>query len=365
MAERYPRRYSVENAYNINMKQSQTVSKTFFNFVFFFTLIIVAYGSLADEIPATTEPSSSLPTEPDKNNTAPPHDTLFDRWFDRFEDMRDNTSHHYMTMVHSIDQYFSGEKIETSSNGSYVKINLEETYYKSGDQTDAISINAKIELPNTEKHLKLVFTSDPEENKTLQEKIVGNANGQRVEKDSSIAGIEYTPDKTESRWDHSFTAGIRLRVKPIPFIQYKFGKKWQLTDVWHSEFKQSFWNFQDKGIGATTKINFGRPITSKDTFNADTVADFRDKDNKYYYAETFSNSHRLTDTSAIVYWTGVLGESQPTSEVTDYLIGVDYRRSLYKDWLLLSIRPLLEYPREENWRPKPSLTLNLQIYFTE
>jgi len=270
-----------------------------------------------------------------------------------------------MAMVHSLDAYFSGNKIEDTSNGSYVKIDMQNTFYKNGQSDNGVSINAKIDLPDTEKRFKLIFNTDPDEDKTLADKIKNNANGQRVEKDSSIAGIEYTPEKEKSAWEHSFATGVKLRFHPIPFIRYKLDNKWQLNETWSSGFSQSFWNYSDDGIGATTKIDFGRPVTKNDYFNAETTAEFRDRDNEYYYAETFSNTHRLTETSAIRYWIGALGESQPTSEVTDYLIGVDYNKSVYKDWILLSIKPLLEFPREEDWDATPSITFELQIYFTE
>jgi len=332
--------------------------------------LIVCSVCFAEEPPSTNQ--AFVPTEIfwcDANNPKPIESedkrSLFRRWSDKLVSMHDKTSYQYMSMVHSLDDYFSGKKIEETSNGSYVKLDLKDTFYEAGQRDEGISINAKIELPNTEKRFKLIFNTDPDENKTLAEKIEDYANGQHVQKNSTIAGVEYTPDTTESKWEQSFATGIKLRVHPIPFARYQLSNKWQLNDVWSSDFKQSLWNYSDEGIGATTTFDFGRPITEKDYFNAGTTAEFRDRDNKYYYAETLSDTHRLSESSAIRYWTGVLGESHPTSEVTNYLIGVDYRRSVYKDWILLSIKPLLDFPRERNWDATPSLTFDLQIYFTE
>ena len=339
MAAHFHKLYRVGSAYNRSM-----------NPAVFFILMMTACLSHAEDIPDTS--TSTTPT-------------VYKRWFDSFVDMRDKTSTHYMSMVHSLDQYFSGEAIEDSDNDSYVKLNIEQTFYKGGENSDGIGISARVELPNTEKHLHLIFSSDPEENKTLDQKITGNARGQRIEKENSIAGLEYVPEKTQNDWQSRYSAGVKLRVSPVPFARYVLSHKWQLNDVWQSEFKQSFWDYSDDGIGATSKLNFGRPLTDKDYFNAETVADYRDKDNKYYYAETFSNTHRLTETSAARYWFALLGESQPTSEVTNYVIGLQYRKTLYKDWLLLSINPQLEFPRAENWEATPSLTFNLQVYFNE
>jgi hypothetical protein len=314
---------------------------------------------------ASPEQTQATPIAGNPDNMDEKKGTLFDRWFDKFENMRDQTSHHYMSMARSIDSYFSGEKIEDSTNGSYVKMELQDTFYKNGARDNGVSLNAKLDLPDTQKHLKFIFDSNPDEDKTLEQRVVDNATGQRIQKDSSIAGVEYASEKPPEHWQHNFTGGVKMRINPIPFMRYQFWKNWQLDEGWESGFKQSFWDYRDDGLGATTKIDFGKHLTAKDYFRIETQAEYRDQDTQYYYAQTFTNTHLLTASSAISYWVGALGQSQPTSEVTSYLLGVQYRRSLYRDWLLLSINPLLTFPREDHWEASPSITFDLQIYFTD
>jgi len=364
MAAHFHRLCLAEKDYNEPMK----CNNHYFRVAVFFIFTTIGHLSLSEELSNTNQPS--ITTIPDSSGQqsdpqTEQQSTLFDRWFDKFVDIHDKTSTHYMSMVHSLDRYFSGQEIESVSNDSYLKIDLKRTYYEAGQQDNSVSINAKIELPNTENRFKFIFSSEPEEEKTLKEKVTDTANNQGTGRENAIAGVEYALPETESKWKQSFSAGVKLRVHSVPFIRYQFGNKWQLDEAWESEFKQSFWNYSDTGIGATSKLNFGRMLTGKDYFNAETIADWHDRDNKYYYAETFSDTHRLSKNSAIRYWTSVLGESQPTSEVTNYLIGIDYRRSLYRDWLLFSVKPLLDYPRDKNWEVTPSLTFDLQIYFNE
>jgi hypothetical protein len=314
----------------------------------------------------TTDPeqTQATPGAGNPDNTDETKSTLFDRWFDKFENMRDETSQHYMAMARSIDRYFSGEKIEDSSNNSYVKMELQDTFYKDGNQDNGISLNAKLDLPDTQKRLKLIFNSNPEEEKTLEQRIVDNATGQRIQNENSIAGVEYASDKLPEQWEHKFISGVKLRIDPIPFMRYQIGKNWQLDDGWESGFKQSFWDYRDDGLGATTKIDFGKHLTAKNYLKIETLAEYRDHDTQYDYAQTITNTHSLTTSSAISYWVGALGQSQPTSEVTAYLMGIKYRRSLYRDWLLLSISPLLTFPRDDDWKASPSITFDLQIFFT-
>jgi len=340
------------------MRSQSSVSRV--ALAFFATLFILVFPISASQADDQTT------TPPTPASSDAPQPSWYDRWFNSFENMRDRTSHDYVTMVRSIDHYFSGEKIEETSNGSYVKLELLDTLATEGDQRSDIRISAKVDLPGTEKRFKFIFNTDPDENRTLDQKVIDNATGQRLQGSNSIAGLEYTnTDKSGFEWQHGLSGGVKLRFNPIPFVRYQLGKKWQLDDNWTSEFHQSFWDYRDIGSGATTRVDFIRPLGSHDQFKIESQAEYRDQYGRYDYAQTFSDIHTLDRTSSLTYWTGALASTQPTSEVTTYLLGVKYRRTLYRDWFLLTLSPLLSFPREDHWEATPSFTLDFQIYFTE
>lgn len=307
---------------------------------------------------------SSVGFAEEKSTDASP--SLFERMFDVFVDARDTTSKHYVSMSKGIDNYFSGENIEDTSNGSYMKLTIAETFYKGGDVADDIDLKAKLEIPNTEKHLKLVFSSSPEEEKSVEDRVSQNATGERIEKDSSVAGVEYEQDPTESQWRQSYTAGVKLRLRGlVPVARYKVKNDWQLDEHWKSRFEQSFWYIDDSGFGATNEINFIRPLNEIHTLNLGTDIEFKDDEDRYYYGFTIADYHRLTPDSGWKYRIGLVGESQPTNWVTNYFIGASYRKALYKDWFFFETGPQLSFPRDDGWKPTPSFTARLEIYFSE
>jgi len=285
---------------------------------------------------------------------------------EELEENRDATTQKYLSMSRSIDQYFYGKPIEKTTNKSYIKLELENTAYKGGQVEQDVKLRAKLDLPNTKRRAKLVFTSAADLEESLEERVTNDASGQqRIKKDDSFAGIEFTPAKKPTDWKTDFTAGIKLRTPLLPFAKYNLENNWKLPDQWTSNFEQVFWYLDDDGFGETSRLQFSRPITKSYQMAISSELEFRDLEDTFYYDLILSTTHRLNPTSAMEYYTGAIGGSQPTNQITSYLIGATYRRVLHEDWLFLNLEPGLSFPRTEGWHPEPSFTLRLQIYFSD
>lgn len=290
-------------------------------------------------------------------------------WWNRslksLEKFRDNTTEDYSALSASIDEFFYGEELENIDSDSHLKLELQNTFYKSGEIKQDVKLRAKLDLPNTEKKFKLIFSSDAEKEESLEERVSNDASGERIKANDSFAGVEYKPDSEESKWDKSLTGGIKLRSPLLPFVKYDLDNKWRLSELWTSEFEQTFWYLDDEGFGETSELKFTRPITESYRLKISSEVEFRDRDNTFYYDIILSTIHRLNPVSSIEYYVGSLGESQPTNQITRHVLGANYRKLLHEDWLFLNIEPGLSFPREENWKPQPSFSLELQIYFTD
>jgi hypothetical protein len=60
---------------------------------------------------------------------------------------------------------------------------------------------------------------------------------------------------------------------------------------------------------------------------------------------------------------GRLRTTPPAFRDTAYSAALRYRRKVYRDWLSAELRPQVVYPRTNGFRPQPSITLQLQVYF--
>jgi len=322
-------------------------------------LFILGFLIMALEFPAWAD--DTLESTADNNVKS----SWWKRSLQSLEKFRDKTTEDYSDLSTSIDEFFYGKKLEETSNDSYLKLEIQNTFYKSGETEQDVKLKAKLDLPNTEKKFKLVFSSDAEKEESLEERVHNDASGERIEADESFAGVEYQPAPEKSQWNKSFTGGIKLRTPLLPFAKFDLDNKWRLSEFWTSEFEQSFWYLDDKGFGETSELSFIRPITDSYQLKVSSELEFRDENNTFSYDLILSTTHRLDHASSIEYYVGSLGESQPTNQVTHYILGANYRKLLHEDWLFLNIEPGLSFPREENWKAQPSFSLELQIYFTD
>jgi len=319
-------------------------------------------SSLLAEEPATNPPP--LLAAPVENNPER-EKTWWQKILGELEEDRDTTTQKYLSMSRSIDQYFYGKELDKTTNKSHLKLELKNTLYSGGEMERDVKLRGKIDLPNTKKRLKLVFTSSTDLERSLEDRVTDNASGERIKKDSSFAGLEFSPEKDKDEWRKAFTAGIKLRTPLLPFAKYDLEKDWVLSDKWTANFEQVFWYLDDDGFGETSQLRFMRPITESYRMEISSELEFRDKENTFYYDLILSTTHRLNPSSSIEYYTGGIGESQPTNQVTSYILGASYRKLLHEDWLFLNLEPRLSFPRDENWDPQPSFTLRLQVYFSE
>ena len=311
--------------------------------------------------PLRPEITSAADTTPAPETAQP----FWHTWFKSLEDIRDFSSQQYLGLARGMDSYFSGEPTVAMQNKSMVLLELKNTQYSAGEHASEVNLKARLRLPKTQKKVNVIFTSDAKEEKTLQERVQGEATGQEPRRDDSLAGLEYVPEVTKRKWEQNFAGGIKLRLPPVFFSRYKLNKEWVLPYEWKSYFEQSFWYFDDRGFGATNEIDFAKPLSKNDTLNIGTDVEFTDVDNTYHYDLIISNMHRITDTSYVDYSVGAFGASQPTNQVTSYYMGMSYRKVLHEDWLIAEVVPQISFPRYNGWKPTPSLTLGLKIYFSE
>jgi hypothetical protein len=60
---------------------------------------------------------------------------------------------------------------------------------------------------------------------------------------------------------------------------------------------------------------------------------------------------------------GVYGQNRPNTHVTAYSAAFRYRRKIYRDWMVMEVRPQLVYTRDNGFHPIPSITLQIEAFF--
>lgn len=284
----------------------------------------------------------------------------------RMEARRDWLSDHYVGMWRGLDRYFTDQSAVDMENDSELRLEMRQSFLAEGEVVSDARLRVRVDLPNTEKKLKLFFSSD--EDRTVEQRVRETSSGERIRREDSISGVEFAPDDEDRKWKRKFSGGVRLRSGLVPYVKFKIKREWgdEEDDDWHREFRQEIEYFDDEDRwGETTEFTATKPVGDFYIFRSWTEAEFKDLENIFEYAQVFTLSRIFSERSALHYRLGAVGASEPVPRVNGVFYGVSWQYQLYEDWIFLGISPEVFYPREINWGAEPSLTFRLEIFFAE
>lgn len=334
---------------------------------------MVATPVLADDLELVTESdeiSFGKRQAPDKQAGDPKasdgESGLMTWGLEQMEARRDWLSGYYVGMWRGLDRYFTDSTADNMENDSQLRLQLRQSFFSEGDIESDARVRVRVDLPNTEKNLKLFFSSD--EDSTVEERIREVSSGERITREDSVSGIEFSPDDEDRVWRRKFSGGVRLRANLVPYLKFKIKREWGEEDSgnWRGEFRQEISYFNDEERWSeTTDFTLSRPFAKFYIFRVWTEAEFEDEFNVYEFAQVYTISRIFSERAALHYRLGAVGASQPVPRVNGMFYGVSWDYRLYKDWVFLGISPEVFYPRELNWSAEPSVTFRLEIFFTE
>ncbi len=295
-----------------------------------------------------------------------PEESLMTWGLEQMEARRNWLSKHYVGMWRGLDRYFTDTVADDMENDSQLRLQLRQSFFNGGEAESDARVRVRVDLPNTEQKLKVFFSSD--EDSSVEERIREVSSGERIKRESSVSGIEFTPDKKDRLWRRKISSGVRLRANLVPYVKFKLKREWgeEGGEGWHREFRQEFSYFDDdERWSESTQFTISTPILDHYVFRIWSEAEFKDELNVYEFAHVYTISRVYSERSALHYRFGAVGASQPVPRVNGafYGLGWDYR--LYKDWVYLGISPEVFYPRDLNWSAEPSITFRLEVFFTE
>ena len=262
-----------------------------------------------------------------------------------------------------LDEFFAGEEFEDADNASYLRVELEHTLNEDEPKYDT-KFKLRIDLPNTEKKLKLILESEDKKRDELDGRLhQKDIDDDSQEGDGASSTVQY---QFGDQWKQTTSLGLRTGSAGIEHkISYRFGRHWNLSELWSTRFQQTFTYVGDQGYSASTKQYFERRVGEHDLFRAKTVFFWEEEEeHQLGAAEVFSYFHSLDHTHGLEYRLAVVGEKEPTWRSKEHSLGLRYRRLLYRDWLFLEMVPEVAYSREENFAAELAFTTSVEILFT-
>ena len=268
-------------------------------------------------------------------------------------------------LMHRTDALFSGDRLYDAPTGSYVQLGARGTLwpkrYASSDIT-AIT-RAKISLPRTQERLKLLLDRDLED-----------ITKPPVQRDAEIAAGVATADNNPyiglralavDRLKLRLTADGGLRLRSGELDPYARGRVTRVFvwNGWTIPLSETvLWRRID-GTSATTDLAFLYPLSKRTALAFQGNATWQETQPGFILGHNASLVWRPDDRSLMGVEAVVIGQTKPERQVLAYSAALRYRRLVYRDWLVLEVRPQVVFPRDQDYKTTAGVTLQLEAFF--
>ncbi len=257
--------------------------------------------------------------------------------------------------VRNIDEYFSDDKITYKTSGSYLLLRQNMTFTEGGVIRSKNDIYFNFRLPNTEKKLKIFFETNNNQfsNSSTQSTVTGDS--------QYITGVQGSSGE-KFGWKYRPTLGLRLNSSIDSFIRFKFNSEYNFNKWTFNWYETPYWDSRI-GWGFDSYFELIRKIHDKHVFRMGTFVGWRQDTREYNTSHVVSMYHSFDDKNTLSYYAGVYGLRDSTLYTTRFLLGLNYRRKIYKNYLFIGLVPEVLYQKENSFKPEHSLTIRLEMFF--
>jgi hypothetical protein len=231
------------------------------------------------------------------------------------------------------------------------------------------SVRAKLHLPKLSRKLKLVVTGETKPDPTVVLPTDPGSPGFNPE----APGTSFKQVNTELRYEflqsertYLFTgAGVRLTL-PVEYyarVRYQYNRPFRENNYFRFALTP-FWKNED-GFGETTEFSLERRIHPRVLVGWANSGTFSEITPGLEWGTQLYLSSQLSARSAVSPSVGMSGGTRPHTVVSNYRVGVKYRRNDFRPWFFWELEPETTWPRDDRGSRKPvyAATLRVEILF--
>ncbi len=169
--------------------------------------------------------------------------------------------------------------------------------------------------------------------------------------EQTLAGIVYrTPSKQGSRFDAG--AGVRLRIPLDPYVKGSYVYERGNSSAGLLSLRETvFWQ-NSEHAGVTTRIDMERILQNRLLLRWTASGSFSERSQGVFGYATFMALLGLPNRRAVALELGADGEADAPVPLHEYGFKAAYRRSVYRDWLVLELRSSLTWPKDDPSQPR-------------
>lgn len=266
-----------------------------------------------------------------------------------------------------LDGLFGSGVLERDPEGSVLRLGLS-SELKRGGLNWSPEIELQLELPRTQERFNFylqntvddAFTED-DENRPVGVASAVDPGRTEERSDDFIAGFGYVEEVAEYV-NFRADAGVIAQWPPNPFARMRVRRSYFLGD-WQLRLGETvFWS-KDRDRGAGTEIVWQHPMTDRYFFRSDTGATYLQRQDEVFYSHEFLITNRLGPREALLYRWAFYSQSSKGTPFTRVVYELRWRRPIYKDWVLMELRPGFDFPQEENFEMQSRVFLTIEALF--
>lgn len=279
---------------------------------------------------------------------------------------RKSVSSGYLKLISATDNFLSGKRLERDINDSYLKVEVKSTYFSDSSARTGIALKGRVDLPGTENRLKLFIDSDNDSEHSLEDRARPISNGQEVQQESTILGLEFAQKMKERGWQNSVRLGSKVRSTPRAFARIQTQKRWPFGRGISFFTRNELWYLASSGPGNTTRFELEKKHQSAFKIRLMSEFDYRDEYQTLDYLHQIVLNHNVPPNWNINYRVGLLVEHDKQIKEERIFTSIDIRKKVYEDWVYLSLAPEL-YQSDANHKSQleHSITLKLELLFLD
>ncbi len=240
---------------------------------------------------------------------------------------------------------------------SVLRLGIFQRFDQGGDGQLEFRAGGKLSLPSTQKRLSLVFLTDDFDDPLDRER---GTDPVLVEEQTrqSLALRLLQPVK---RWRTDVSVG--LRANPIDLLtRFSVWRDFSAGDLGIRPKFSVFW-YNERGTGGSTDLRLQHPLGASMLLRSDSSATWFERDVQVYYDQAFSLLQPVGRRRDLLWQIVAQAEREPNYRVSRYYAQVRWRGVLYRDWLIMELRPQAMRERENLFRTQLRLYIGFELLF--
>ena len=282
-------------------------------------------------------------------------------WVDRTHDWMSRT---VCGPTRWVDGFFIGpNEIDTEQPGTQLRIIGASRWQDNDDDGSEVKVRARVELPNAQERLSLLFQNDDDVDDELRNDLdsrpedVGNDSGGFR---TALRWVTKMPDRMNLDLD----AGVRSEFTTFLRARYRWYTPLPGGKSYFRFTQKGYWE-DPEGFGINSLFELDRPLTQLSTIRFSSEYELTEENNAlnrdWYFNQTVSLYTRLGKQSGIGYSVGFDGFTDPVAAIETWRTSVRFRRSVWRPWFFYEIEPYVFWPRSLGYEGITGIVLRLEV----